>query len=80
MADGFNSAEMWRLIPDSEPVEAISESEHEDVRRWLIEDAQRVIEPELEILRHSRGIEEDGDVAGWAQGEEEHLQTCRVCH
>jgi hypothetical protein len=65
MAGGFNCAGVWRLIPDSEPVEAISESEDEEDRRWLIEYAQRVIEAELEILRHSRGIGGGWDLASW---------------
>ena len=71
MADGCNGADMWKLIPDSEPVEAISESEHEGDRRWLFEDSQRVIEPELEIYDTQEELEEGGDQAGWAQGEEE---------
>ena len=71
MADGCNGAEMSRLIPDTEPVEAISESEHEEDRRWLFEDTQRVIEPELEIYDTEEELEEDGDrLAGRAQGEE----------
>ena len=71
VADGCNNAELRRVNSDAEPVEAVSESGHEEDRRWLFEDTQRVIEPELEIYDTEEESEEDGDVAaGWAQGDE----------
>lgn len=77
MAANFDESEAFRLLPNSEPLHGIFGSVPDEGRRRLFEDAQCMVEPELEC---SSSESEDGGGSADANFEVQCTQIPQVLH